>query len=175
MPPRDTEILEGRHSFHQPLGGSRGFRLPSIPGCQVTKFAPHSALKLIESGKLTSDAGLYSTVRFGRGPSKKLRPLGEMEGPQLAVRPRNFWVRSLGGGVLLLEILFFAPPPRTLTPVGGPPPDRRHAAASSEIMSSRLGAKGVQGNYEKEPRHTAIRTICSLHISYDCRILGLLG
>jgi len=30
-----------------PLGGARGVRPPYIPGCYVTKFAPHKSLKLI--------------------------------------------------------------------------------------------------------------------------------
>ena len=36
-----------------PLGGVREFRSGRIPGCQLTTFAPHTALKLIEGGKLT--------------------------------------------------------------------------------------------------------------------------
>ena len=40
----------------KPYGGVRGFRRGRIPGCYVTEFAPHKALKLIAQGKLTFDA-----------------------------------------------------------------------------------------------------------------------
>jgi len=36
-------------------GGIRGFRPPSVPGGNVTQFAPHKALRLIARGKLTFD------------------------------------------------------------------------------------------------------------------------
>ena len=38
-----------------PHGGVRGRHPPSIIGCYVTEFAPHLALDLISSGKLTCD------------------------------------------------------------------------------------------------------------------------
>ena len=38
-----------------PLGGAQGFRWDRIPGCYVTNFARHKALKLIARGKLIFD------------------------------------------------------------------------------------------------------------------------
>ena len=41
--------------FGVPHGGAHGVRPPSIPGCFVTKYATHLALKLIARCRLTFD------------------------------------------------------------------------------------------------------------------------
>ena len=55
---RDSGVGAGERSaqgFHRLHGGVRGCRSSSNPGCYVTKFAPHKALKLTTRCKLTFD------------------------------------------------------------------------------------------------------------------------
>ena len=47
------QLYASRTAAMYPHGGVRGFPLPSIPGCYVTKFAPHLAEKLFACGTLT--------------------------------------------------------------------------------------------------------------------------
>jgi len=56
-----------------PRGGVAGFRSSSILGC-VTKFAPHKALKLIASCKLTFDERVedHRVVDFAPGSRKPI-------------------------------------------------------------------------------------------------------
>ena len=59
---REQTFVNSTAAFHRallwwwlPHGGVRGFRWGRIPGCYVTKPAPHEALKLIARGMLTFD------------------------------------------------------------------------------------------------------------------------
>ena len=70
----------------RPHIGVRGFRWGRIPGCYVTKFAPHTALKLIAQGEVTLDERVVHhrvewSAGWKGGPSRSSRLVAQMRSP----------------------------------------------------------------------------------------------